>query len=200
MTTTNDQLNVDDPDVIWRNFLTDARATLSAELLALPQRIRDPHTLGVQINLRLSIRCCDVGPDQALRDSGYDLTTTRLGALMRDAGHEAVGADPSRNYSGVMPWFGSLPEVEYRLSERAKKRAIAEARLAESLLTDEQRAQRDAEAAELREAFNKMKVKIGPNGEGLVAYAANGDAIDPSELTPIQRKAIEQMDATFRWP
>jgi hypothetical protein len=57
--------------------------------------------LGVQQNVTLSIRAIDVGLT-AFNDTGYDLTN--------------IGADPRVNYSGEMPWFGSLPQVEQRIA------------------------------------------------------------------------------------
>jgi hypothetical protein len=89
---------------------------LCNELRALPERIRDDKTFGLKNNLTLSIRVIDVGP-VAANGTGYDLTTLRLGVLMREAGYEPEGADPDRRYCGVMPWFGSLPQVERRIAE-----------------------------------------------------------------------------------
>jgi hypothetical protein len=38
---------------------------------------------------------------EAYTDSGYDVTTLRLGAPMREAGFEPVGADANRHFSGA---------------------------------------------------------------------------------------------------
>jgi hypothetical protein len=45
--------------------------------------------------------------------------------LARPTGYEPVGADPDRNFSGVIPWFGSLKEVERRMQELQKRRDVA---------------------------------------------------------------------------
>ena len=84
------------------------------------------------------------GPD-VVNGSGWDLTTLRLGALMRESGYEPTGADPDRHFSGVMPWFGSLPQVERRIADLKKQRAEAEARLDNALLDDAERERRAAE-------------------------------------------------------
>lgn len=185
MTSTNDEL------VRFRAFLTEARATCCTELFALPQIIRDSHTLGVQINLKLSIRCCDVGPDQALRDSGYALATTRVGRLLQDAGYAAN------------EWLGSLPEVERQLADRAKKQAVAEAVVAESLLTDDERAARDADAKARRDALNALFLKLSPDGRTVVAYKSkaafvNDEPYLPEDMSEVEAKAFAQLVATHR--
>ena len=123
------------PEQEWLDHLIGWRKTLCDELLALPSPIRDSHTLGVQRNLTLSIKTIDVGV-AVVNGTGYDLTTLRLGALMREAGYEPTGADPHRNYRGVMPWFGSMPEVERRIQQLTKQRDDAQAMLDEALLDD----------------------------------------------------------------
>ena len=102
----------------WIDDLTTWRQTLCDELLALPPRIRDKAEMGRQQNLTLSIRVIDFGLG-VLNDPGYDLTTLRLGQLMRASGYEPRDADPTRNYSGVMPWFGSMKEIERRAAAQA---------------------------------------------------------------------------------
>lgn len=119
----------------WRDELITWRRTLTNELLALPARIIDAHTLGVQTNLTLSIRTIDLGPG-VLVNTGYDLVTLRLGGLMREAGYEAVGADPDRNYGGTMTWHGSLREVERRIERLTKERTTAQAQLEAALRDD----------------------------------------------------------------
>lgn len=141
----------------WLANLTKWRAALLDELSALPNPLHDAHTLGVQQNLTISISIID-GLD-AVADTGYDLTTLRLGALMRASGYEPEGADPRRSYSGVMPWLGSIPQVERRISNLVKLRTDADTRLADALLDDEERAKRDAEAAIRREASNALPVR-----------------------------------------
>ena len=191
-------------DEAWLSFLTEARRTLCAELLSFTSPIRDPKRVGLQTNIRLSIRCIDRGPS-AMEGTGYGLTNSRLGDLMRAAGHEVVGADPQRSYAGTMPWHGSMPEVEERLSILRERRAKAEAMLAEALLTDEERAARHEEAKELRDAFNKLVVKVSGDGTRLVAYRdrqafLDDDPYRPEEMTDVERRAFERMDAAHRAP
>lgn len=142
-----------DPEQKWFDQLTAWRKTLCHELLALPPRIRDSHTLGVQRNLTLSIKTIDFGID-VVNGTGYDLTTLRLGELMRDAGFEPAGADRDRNYSGEMPWFGSLPDVERRIAALQKQRDDAQARLDEAMLDDAQRERLAAESKARRDALS----------------------------------------------
>jgi hypothetical protein len=73
----------------WFDHQGAWRETLCDESLDLPTHISDPHTLGVHRNLTLSIRTLDFGPD-VIDGTGYDLTTLRLGVLMREAGFEPV--------------------------------------------------------------------------------------------------------------
>jgi hypothetical protein len=146
------------PDQEWLDHLNAWHRTLCEELRALPSTIRDAKTLGVQKNLILSIRAIEHGPDVA-NGTGYDLTNLRLGALMREAGFEPTGADPDRNYSGVMPWFGSLSQVERRVTDWQKQRAEAEARLAEALLDDAERERRTAETKARIDALNAAPVR-----------------------------------------
>jgi hypothetical protein len=142
-----------DPEQEWLDRLTAWRQTLRDELLTLPPRIRSDKDLGRQQNLTLSIRTIEFGIG-AGKDSGYDLTNLRLGHLMREAGYEPVGADPDRNFSGVMPWFGSLPEVQRRIAALQKQRDDAQARLDEALLDDDARERLAAEGKARRDALN----------------------------------------------
>lgn len=137
------------PEQEWLDHLTAWRQTLRDELSL---RIGDPQTPGLQQNLTLSISAIDVGLG-AVDGTGYHLTTLRLGALMRDAGYEPVGANPNTHYSGEMPWFGSLPEVERRIASIRKQRVDAQAQLDEALLDDAARAKRDAELKARRDAL-----------------------------------------------
>lgn len=155
---TLDKLGTDDADVAWLAFLTSARETLATELLTIKSPIRDPKVMGRNINLTRSIRTIDFGLG-VLAESGHDLTTLRLGELMQSAGYEAVGADPTRNYLGVMPWFGSVSEVEQRIAARERRCAAAQAQLDEALLDDDVRAKRDAEADMRRAELNTRPVR-----------------------------------------
>lgn len=145
-------------DERWRDLLIAARDTLCGELLSLKSPIRDAHTLGVQANLTLSIRIIDFGL-KVIKDSGYDLLTLKLGELMRAAGYAPQGADPDRNFSGTMPWFGSLPEVEKRIGALAARREQAQAALDDALMDDAERAERDAAAKARRDALNALPTR-----------------------------------------
>jgi hypothetical protein len=175
--------------------LTSAPQTLAAERMTIKSPIRDPHILGVERNLSLSIRCIDRGR-AVFNDTGWELENSKLGELMRAAGYQQVGADPGRHYVGQLPWYGSLPEVERRIADLAKKRQAAQAALDEALMADDERAKREAESAKLREAFNAMRVKVGADGL-LVAYREDGDVFPTSEMTELQRQAFERVNATF---
>jgi hypothetical protein len=183
-------------DERWRDQLTAWRQTLCDELLTIKSPIRDKVVMGRSINLSLSIKAIDFGPEK-LEGSGYGLTNLKLGDLMRASGYEPVGEDLNHNYVGVMPWYGSLKEVEQRLAALGTQRAQAEANLEAALMTDEERAARDQQAAAERDAFNAMTVKTSPdsNRPGLVAYRADGEVMDISEMTPLQRTAFEKMNA-----
>lgn len=146
-----------DADVEWRDRLNHWRDTLCAELVDTP-RIRDRAEIGRQQNLTLSIRTVDHGVG-VIEASGYDLTTLRLGQLMRADGFEPVGADPLRNFVGMMPWAGSLKDVERRIISVEKRRAVAEARLAAALLDDATREQLAAENKARRDALNALPTR-----------------------------------------
>ncbi len=180
-----------EPDSTWAERLHVWRQTLCDELLALPPRIRDPKLLGVQQNLTLSIRVIDFGPT-VLKETLYDLTALRLGALMSEAGFEVVGADPLRNFSGVMPWHGSIKEVEHRMKDVERRRAAAQEALDTALLDDDGRAKREAEAKEYRDALNSMRVKNGEDGRSLRVVDRQNDDVDEATLTQAQRKALER--------
>jgi hypothetical protein len=148
-----------DPDPLWAERLNAWRQTLCAELLALPPRIRDAKLLGVQRNLTLSIRVLDFGPDHALKDCEYSLGSLRIGELMREAGYEAQGADPDRNFTGVMPWFGSLKEIEHRAKDVERRRFAAQSALDDALLDDDEREKKGAEAKARRAALDALPTR-----------------------------------------
>lgn len=124
-----------EPDREWLKLLKAWRKTLADELLALPERPATDMEVGQRRNLTLSIATIDRGPS-VLSNTGYDLTTLRLGRLMRDAGYEPSGADPRRFYSGVMPWFGTIEDVEERMAAHNARRAMAQAQLDQALSAD----------------------------------------------------------------
>lgn len=130
----------------WRDHLVDWRKTLCDELLALPLRIRDERTLGVQQNLKLSILKIDSDAEVA----PWTLETLKLGQLMREAGY-VEGPRIENQACGALPWYGSLPDVERRLQTLQQQRDAEQARLDESLLDD---AERERRAAERRATFN----------------------------------------------
>jgi hypothetical protein len=169
-----------DADREWLDRLNIWRPALNTELLALKPSIRDPHTLGVARNLALSIECIDFGPG-VLRDSGYELTTLRLGALMREAGYEPVGAAPERGYLGQLPWFGTIAEAEARIAALAAKRAQAQSALDDALLDDAVREQQEAEAEKWRRALDGLRLR-GPN---LLVQDR-----DEADLTPLEKEAL----------
>ena len=105
----------------WLAKLHGWRRPLADEFLALPKRdVR-------QDNYRLSITCIDRGV-QYIVGSGYGLETLRLGELMRQSGYQELPPDPGRVW-GTLPWFGSIPECEYRLRELTKRRDDAQMRI-----------------------------------------------------------------------
>jgi hypothetical protein len=127
-----------------------------------------------------------------LKDTGYDLTNLPLTKLMRESGFVPIGADPDRNYSGTMPWLGSAKEVAEQLTYLTARRDAAKAQLAEATLTDAERAERDADRAAYRDVLNTMRLKNSDDGTYLVAFDRDGRELDPSELTPTQRTALER--------
>ena len=73
---------------------------------------------------------------------------------MIDAGYQISGPDPDHHYSGELPWNSSIKEVEHRLKDVERRRAIAQSALDDALMDDDARAQRDAEAKARRDAAN----------------------------------------------
>jgi hypothetical protein len=110
--------------VAWRQQLCD-------ELLAMPPRIRDAMTLGRVQSIKLSLVAIDRG--RVPSDAMVTLGQTRLGALMRE--------------SGVVGWFGSLPDVERKITLLTQRKNEAAAQLADALLDDDARAAKAAERA-----------------------------------------------------
>ncbi len=147
-----------DPEQEWLAYLATWRQTLCDELIAIKSPIRDAHVIGVRRNLELSILTIDRGV-HILTGTGYDLTNLRLGQLMIEAGYEVIGADPDRNYSGTLPWLGSIKEVERRMQEVERRRVVAQAALDDALLADDERMQREAEATARRDALNKLPTR-----------------------------------------
>lgn len=171
-------------DVKWRGHMVEWREILCAELLASPERPKNREEQDRQQSIKLSIIAIDRGlPD------GRSLLAMRLGRLMYDTGYRVVVGP----HSNVMPWFGSLPEVDRRMAEVEKRRAKLQAGLDDALLDDETRAKQEAEKTVLRNAFNTMNVRQG-YGDGLVAFTPDGDELTVEEMTPLQRRAFEWMN------
>jgi hypothetical protein len=186
-----------EPDPTWRAHLEAWRRLLCDELLTPVEHVT-PKVRALRTNLTLSIRCIDFGPD-VLAKTDYDLSTLRLGPLMRASGFEVQGADPARNYHGTMPWFGSLKEWERDERARTKRRAQAEAALADALLDDAERETQEADARALRDCYNAMRVKhsADPLAPGLVVVDRAGAIIDESTLTPLQQRALARARAMW---
>lgn len=181
-------------DARWREFLADvARQTLCAERMQIKSPIRDRALKLRADGLEWGIRYIDHGLGASTIGPVLTLEPTRLGELMAAAGY-AVSGDALHGPNG---WRGSLPEVEKRLADLAKRRAAAEAALDEVLMSDEERAARDAEADELRAASSSMRLKGNAEGTGLVAYTKDGDELPVSAMTSMQRKAFERANAAY---
>jgi len=88
-------------DSQWLDHVTTWRKALCDELQAMPPRLRDVTEMGTQQNLALSIRVIDFGLG-VITDTGYDLTTLRLGQLMREAGYELTDAHAITPYVQVV--------------------------------------------------------------------------------------------------
>jgi hypothetical protein len=178
-----------DADAEWLGHLETWRKVLCDELLAIPSPVRDKQVLGRRQTLTFSIKCVDFGPD-AFRDTGWELESSALGALMVASGYEVVGADPSRHFGGTLPWHGSIKEVERRLRDRARRRAQAEEQLASALMDDADRAKQEAETKKLRDVANTMNLRIGDDGR-LRLFGANNQTVDEASLTELQRAALD---------
>jgi hypothetical protein len=167
------------------DFLTMARATLSDERLTIKSPIRDKATMERVQNIAFSVKLIDFGLGASRNGHVVTLAPLRIGALMAEAGYEAT----------PQGWRGSIPEVEQRIKALAQQRTAAETALAEALLSDDAPAARDAEDKALRDAFNTMRVTGSADGRSLVAFTKDGDVLDASAMTPLQRKAFERMNA-----
>jgi hypothetical protein len=185
-----------EPDTKWRDFLQSARATMNTELLAIKTPIRDDATRERARGLGWSIELIDVGwVANRFLVPIIDLSSTRLGELMAHAGYVTQGHDDLRGPRGFR---GSLAETEARIKETTKRRAAAEAALDAALIDDAERARRDAERAELRDALNRLRVQGNSDGSGYVVLGDDDAPRDLATLTPIERKAFEQFDAAER--
>ena len=177
----------------------DWRARMVDELTALPRTdardMRKPgiraHTWGRRWNLERSIKALDVGL-HLFEGTGYSLENSRLGDLIREAGYEVVGADPSRHYVGSLEgsWLGSEQEIRWQLKDLTARRDRLQAQLAEATLTDAERAERDAVNERYRQVRRSMRITGSADGSYLVARGPDGSELDPSELSDEQREAL----------
>lgn len=175
-----------DADVEWLPHLKAWREALSAELLAMPPRIRNERELEQKVDLEWSIRLIDHG-SSAMALPVVTLQPTRVGRLMRQAGFEVQG----EGLRGPRGWRGSLPEVEARIKANTVERDKAHAKLDALLLSDSERAERDAAVAAHRAALNAMRVQQNPDGNGLIAFTPDDELLLPEDMTPEQRAAFE---------
>ena len=181
-----------EPDQQWRDFLTTARRTIDAELLAMHPRIRNEKELEQQQRLTFSLRLIDFGLGISTIGPIISLASTRVGELMQAADF-AVSGDDLRGPRGFR---GSLPETEQRLKTLTRQRTAVQAALDAVLMTDEERAAREAEGQAYRDALNSMEIR---GGDGLRAYHKDtGEPLDVSAMTEVQRRAFERADAAER--
>ena len=104
------------------------------------------------------------------------MATLALGELMREAGYAPEGADPNSNFAGVMPWGGSLRDIERHAKDVTKRRDAAQATLDDALLDDDERAKRDAEAKARRAALDALPTrKVRGDGSQYDRYGGRGD-------------------------
>ena len=181
-------------DTHWRDHLVTWRTTLCAELMTITSPIRDKDTKDRADGLTFSIRLIDFGFAICTLGPLLSVTSLPLGQLMREAGYATDG--PA--LQGPRGWRGSVPEVEARLKIGTVQRLAAQAALDAALLDETEQAKVDADSAELRAAFNTMNVTLNGDGRSLVAYRDDGSVLAVAEMTPIQRKAFERMEAAHR--
>lgn len=178
-------------DARWMEFIVAARKTLCDELLQIKSPIRDRETKLRADGLEWGLRYIDRGLTASTIGPVVTLEPTRLGELMAAAGYAVSGYA----LHGPNGFRCSLPEVEKRIAHLAKRRAAAEAALDEVLMSDEERAARDAEADELRAASDSLRLKGNAEGTGVIARDADGNELPVSAMTPLQRKAFERANA-----
>jgi hypothetical protein len=183
-----------DADTKWRDHLVAWRATIDGELLAMPPRIRNEKELELQQRLTFSMRLIDFGfAANRLPWPIVSLASSRLGELMQHANYTID--DPGLH--GPRGFLGGIAEVEQRLKALTAKRTAAQAALDLLLRTDEEKAQQDAESAELNAAFNGLHCRLGSDG-GHVAHDDYGDVLPVDKMTDIQKRSIERMNAIER--
>jgi hypothetical protein len=180
-----------EPNQRWRDFLTEARQTLCDELFTIKSPIRDRELKRQSDDLTFSIRLIDFGLAKASKAMPIvTLAPTRIGQLMSAAGYAVAVPD----LHGPSGWRGSVPEVEARIKQLTEQRAEALRALADALMDDEARQQREAEQAALR----SMRIRHSADGRTLVAVKADGSELPVSEMSEIERRAFERMQAARR--
>ena len=175
-----------DADVAWLAHLKAWREALSAELLAMHPRIRNEKELDQKLALEWSIRLIDHGAS-AMALPVVTLLPTRVGQLMREAGFQVQG----EGLRGPHGWRGSLPEVEARIKANTCERDKAYDKLDALLLSDAERAERDAVVAAHRAALKTMRVQQNHDGNDLTAFTLDDEPLLLEDMTPEQRAAFE---------
>jgi hypothetical protein len=173
-------------DERWLAFENTWRPALVEALVQIKSPIRDRELKLLADNLMLSIALIDRGLNVSRFAAVVDLTPTRLGQLMLQAGY-AVNGDALRGPEGFR---GSITQVERRLTARKQECANALAELEDLLLDDAARAAREAKHNQHRAALRTMRVQHDETGTSLVAYTHDGDPLPLSEMTPEQQAAF----------
>lgn len=183
-------------DTRWLAFAPGARDLMSTELANIKKPMRDRDVQELAARLVFSIRLLDFGLGISAIGPIIDLSSTRIGQLMQQAGYDVTGLELLRGPNGFR---GSIPEVEARIKALTKQRAAVEAALDSALLTDDERTQRDVDDAAFREVLSTMIFKNNSTGNGLAAFSPDGDALAVADMTPVQRKAFERFQSAV-WP
>lgn len=175
-----------DANTKWLGHLTAWRAALVAELLQIKFPIRDRSVKERADALDFSIRLIDYGLGASTLGPVLTLAATPIGRLMREADY----ATESPALTGPRGWRGSVKDVEERIKALTQQQATAQAHVDAALLTDAERATREAAHATRRELLESMQIRRNADGTGLVAFTPDGDPLDPAAMTPEQRTAF----------
>ena len=179
-------------DPTWLQHLTAWRQTLCEELLTIKSPIRDPEVKLRSDRLVWSIRLIDHGLSIAPKNLPIvDLSPTPIGVFMRAAGYEVQG----EGLRGPRGFRGSIREVERRVKLQTAERVALKKMLDRLLISDDERAQMDAESQAQRDALATMNIKNNTTGDGLVAETLYGDPLPVEAMTPEQRSAFERFQA-----
>jgi hypothetical protein len=182
-----------DADRRWRDFLTLSRQRLSDELGTIKSPMRNPEVKARADALMFSLKIIDRGLAANGSLGIVTLAPTPLGQLMREAGYDVDGP----GLRGPNGFRGFLSEIDARVKKHEVELESAIATLEQQLLPDDEIAKRDAEAKQLRDAFNNLRV-VGRAGGGLRVLDEDGDERDLSTLSPLERRAFEQADSAER--